>query len=95
MQPNHNRITVNWDHLELCSFRYIRIVDISCMALLELGVKHTVQSQILISNIISTVDYIYLLLSLWVYITNMIIGYRRQTSNVIVYILLTRTTAIA
>ncbi len=36
MQPNHIRITENGDHLELCSFRYIRIVDISYTALLEL-----------------------------------------------------------
>ncbi len=34
---NHIRITVNGDHPELCSFRYIRIVDISYTALLELS----------------------------------------------------------
>ncbi len=44
VQPNHIHIAVNGDHLELCSFRYIRIVDISYTALLELEDSYTAQS---------------------------------------------------
>ncbi len=36
VQPNHIHITMNANHLDLCRFRYIRIVDISYTALLEL-----------------------------------------------------------
>ncbi len=42
VQPNHILINMNGYHLKLCSFRYMRIVDTSYMALLVVSVQYAI-----------------------------------------------------